>query len=118
MTYKLTNTESVIRLADSARIPADPGNTDYQAYLAWVAEGNTSDPVDPLTAEELEAEAQRVKYEQDAVASRTHVKLKALREMSPAQVQAWVTTNVTNLAQAQDAIATLAIAVSVLARRL
>jgi len=28
-------------------IPFDPDNTDYQAYLAWVAEGNT-----PLPAEE------------------------------------------------------------------
>ena len=27
--------------------PADPANTDYQAYLKWVAEGNT-----PLPAEE------------------------------------------------------------------
>ena len=27
--------------------PANPDNTDYQAYLAWVAEGNT-----PLPAEE------------------------------------------------------------------
>jgi hypothetical protein len=33
-------------------------------------------------------------------------------------VTAWVAANVTNLAQAQDAIATLAVAVSVLARRL
>lgn len=45
--YKLiVNNQGIIRTSDNAFIPFDPDNTDYQAYLAWVAEGNT-----PLEAE-------------------------------------------------------------------
>jgi hypothetical protein len=39
--FKNELAQSVIRTTDNACIPFDPDNTDYQAYLKWVAEGNT-----------------------------------------------------------------------------
>ena len=36
----------VIRLSDNTYIPMSEGNTDYQAYLKWVAEGNEPLPAD------------------------------------------------------------------------
>ncbi len=43
--YKLTEFTSVIR-SDGVSFPADPANTDYAAYLAWVNAGNTPEPAD------------------------------------------------------------------------
>ena len=50
-TYKLIKSTtgiiaSVLRKEDEAQIPFDEANTDYQEYLAWVAEGNTAEAAD------------------------------------------------------------------------
>jgi len=45
-----TEPNMVLRIANNAFIPFNPDNTDYQAYLKWVAEGNT-----PLPADEVKA---------------------------------------------------------------
>ena len=36
----------VKRLSDNAFIPFDPDNTDYQAFLKWLEEGNTPEPAE------------------------------------------------------------------------
>ena len=52
-TYKKTKgldgkeiTDHILRKEDNAFIPFDEANTDYQEYLAWVAEGNTAEAAD------------------------------------------------------------------------
>jgi hypothetical protein len=50
--YKLMPFNTVKRLSDETFIPFDPANTDYQQYLAWLAEGNTPASPDATPAEE------------------------------------------------------------------
>lgn len=38
--------DAIIRLSDNAGIPLNPDNSDYQAYLKWVEEGNTPTPAE------------------------------------------------------------------------
>lgn len=109
MTYKLTN-NGVLRVNDGSNIPSDLKNKDWVEYQKWLSDGNTplpKDPAPPPTQDEL-----------DATAAKTYGKLAALKGMTPAQVQAWVDANVSTLADVKDALKTLAIAASILARRI
>ena len=52
MNYKLLKDKDVligIERSDGWHIPVNPDNTDYQAYLKWVEEGNTPLPADEVT---------------------------------------------------------------------
>ena len=48
--YKLQQVDGrdvgVTIVGKNISIPFDPANTDYQQYLAWLAEGNTPEPAD------------------------------------------------------------------------
>ena len=45
-TYKLTRNPNVVLKDETIFIPFDEANTDYQAYLKWLDEGNTPLPAD------------------------------------------------------------------------
>ena len=51
---------SVIKLETLTAIPFDPANTDYQAYLRWLEEGNT-----PLPAESTEVTWDTIRAKRD-----------------------------------------------------
>lgn len=89
--YKLTiSGTTVIRTADGACIPADPANTGYQAYQAWVAAGNTPDPAqttDEITAAQV---AQLSAQAQDAL-SKSDVTMLRCIEHGITIPTAWVT---------------------------
>jgi hypothetical protein len=55
MTYHIftySEKEKMLRGVEGIWIPFDEANTDYQAYLAWIAEGNTAEEWQPETGEE------------------------------------------------------------------
>lgn len=65
--YKKLPNGAYLRTSDGAGIPPDPNNADYQAVLAWLAEGNVAPPAfEPSPAEvvaqlrsDLDAEYER-----------------------------------------------------------
>lgn len=43
----ITSIQQVVRLSDNAFIQPNDQHSDYQEYLAWVAEGNTAEEWSP-----------------------------------------------------------------------
>ncbi len=87
----------------NANAVSDPKHVWFDLYRIVVFTGSDIPAAPPVDS--------------DLVSVQAYAKLKALRNMTPSQVSAWVDSNVTNLAQAQDAIKTLAIGVGYLIRQ-
>jgi hypothetical protein len=51
-THSLNGLQSVCKTDLMLWIPMDESNTDYQQYLAWLAEGNTPEPWEAPNATE------------------------------------------------------------------
>jgi hypothetical protein len=49
--YFTQETNMVKRLSDNAFIPMDEQNSDYAAYLKWLAEGNQPEPANEIKGE-------------------------------------------------------------------
>jgi len=62
MAYKLARDSSIVRLSDSAGIPADTSNRQYREYLAWCAEGNTPEPYVPPVPTQAELNRPHLVY--------------------------------------------------------
>jgi hypothetical protein len=118
MTWKYTDSSNSV----VSRTNADGSqqSSTVAAIADWIAEGNTPDPAYSAAelAQQVIDRAAASKDASDLVATKTYNKLKALVAMSPADIQAWTSANITTLMQARDALTTLAIAVSILGRRL
>jgi hypothetical protein len=117
MMYKLVYRQNtVLRLSDNAGIPMDERNADYQAYLAWLAKGNTPLPADEPTPAQLTKEEEirqapltARQYFLSHPAAITFVRLTP--EEQDGQIEAM------NLAQLKTVVKYLTVAVSMLVKR-
>lgn len=99
----------------------DPVFPDPKLYT-FVENPDGSLTITPRSAEDIAAieasEVEQAKDVADTAEAKAYAKLQALKAMTPTQVSSWVDANVTTLAEARDAIKTLAIAVAILSRRI
>jgi hypothetical protein len=112
--------EGVWDLLDGVAILPQRDPTRWQAYLEWLAvEGNRPLPLappPPPSQEELDARAEETTRRGIINELRVDAAISALRNRTPAQVDAWIDANVTTLAEARTVLKILARILAILAR--
>lgn len=112
--YKLTIDGGAIK--GDVSFPADPANRHYQEYLAWVALGNTPDPAEQPTAEQV---AKDIEVNQAGPTARqyfaAHPAAIAFIRLTPAEQEAQI--DGMTLAQLKAVVRYLTIAVAALVKR-
>lgn len=96
--------------ATQKAVEADPVKIGDVWTQQWV--------VSNLQAQEIAEKVAAQKNVQATIDAKADTKLEALGSMTPAEVRSWVGKNVKNVADSVDLLATLAVAVSVLTRKL
>ena len=96
--------------------PHDVEELGREIYALAVA-GDVA-PMPEPSKDEMDAKAKRLKDIADEEAAKADEKLQAFAGMSPDEVRAWIGKNVKDVSDVTDVLATLAVAVSVLTRKL
>jgi len=118
MKYKIKN-NFIFDSEQNSTIPMDERNQDYQQYLQWVKEGNTPDPEDPLTPEEIAAAAEAIRSNQERLEILADNKFQAFITKTPTQVKSWTKNSFPSLTLAeQNDLITIVQAICILGRRL
>ncbi len=111
MRYQLKRNALVWDSEKNISTPLIPGNRYYEEYSAWVAAGNTPDPIPPLSAEE-QARIARAAAAMDWVTNAP-----TLATITPEEAETWIENGVTDLASAKAALKKLAKALIYLRNR-
>lgn len=99
-----------------------PGTPEWGEYMAAMARGEPVDPMPPPppppppSPEEVGARAEIVACETVRSELRLDAAVRALRNRTPAQVDAWIDANVNSLADARAVLKILARIVALIAR--